>query len=107
MKTFVPFTKIIFTLALFTLISNGLNAQADLLQNGLSFKNPILQTAAATDRNVGAIYLFEDVATGVDARLVIDTLVNGAKVSKIDDNSSGLGYENALQPEVQSGNVIG
>jgi len=43
----------------------------------------------------------------VDALITIDSLVNGAKVNKIDDNSNGTGYKAAFQPAVQSGNFIG
>jgi len=43
----------------------------------------------------------------VDAIVKIDSLVNGAKVNKIDDNSNGTGYKDAFQPAVQSGNMIG
>jgi hypothetical protein len=107
MKTTVPFLKMFFMLVSLALVNNQIAAQSELLTNGLSFKNPVLETANNTDKKVGAVYLFEDVAQGIDARLRIDSLINGAKVSKIDDNTSGLGYEDALQPEVQSGNVIG
>jgi hypothetical protein len=98
-------------------LSNTISAQSgpggvsgstnDLLTKGLSFKTARLETNRNSDLKQGAVYLFEDVFTGVDARLKIDSLVNGAKVLKIDDNSNGLGYADALQPEVQSGNVIG
>ncbi|MBK9382819.1 MAG: hypothetical protein IPN39_16065 [Chitinophagaceae bacterium] len=38
-------------------------------------------------------YRFSDVTTKyVDAIVTIDSLVNGAKVNKIDDNSNGVGY---------------
>src|SRR5688572_3850128 len=110
MKTFVPFIKLVCVIALavsFLPVNAQSGGESELLTNGLKFKNPILQTASSTDLNVGAIYLFEDVATGVDARLRIDSLINGARVRKIDDNSNGLGYKDALQPEIRSGNVIG
>jgi hypothetical protein len=118
MKTIVPSTKMIFALALtLSVLGNTLFAQSGpgggpgsgqaLLRNGLSFKNPRLLTSSSTNLKQGAIYLFEDVFTGVDAKLSIDTLVNGATIVKIDDNSGGLGYEDALQPEIKSGNVIG
>ncbi|MEO5563811.1 MAG: T9SS type A sorting domain-containing protein [Chitinophagaceae bacterium] len=121
MKTFVPFMKLVCVLLTAVLSGNvvaqsgpggGSNNNANpsndyLLSNGLSFKNPSLETANTTDLKKGAVYLFEDVKAGVDARLKIDSLVNGAKVIKIDDNSNGLGYKDALQPEIQSGNVIG
>lgn len=119
MKTFVPFTKTICTVAVAVLmltasfgqtgtgnVNSGGQGQ-DLLSNGLSFKSPRLLTGSTTALKVGAIYQFDDVMIGIDARLKIDSLINGAKVLKIDDNSGGLGYQDALQPEVQSGNVLG
>jgi Secretion system C-terminal sorting domain len=69
--------------------------------NGLVFKNPSLKTG--TDLKKGATYLFKTVTTGVDAIVSIDDLVNGASVKKIDDNSGGLGFIDAFQPEVQIG----
>ena len=79
----------------------------DLLTSGLKFSSYTLETASTTNLKKGAIYLFSNVISGVDARLKIEDLVGGAKVTQIDDNSNGLGYKDALQPEIQSGNVIG
>lgn len=130
MKTFVPFKTILnCAVALAVLAgSNDLFAQSgsgggngngnngngngnsgsDLLTNGLKFdKNPTRETSSATHLKAGAVYLFEDVAPDTDARLRIDSLVGGAKVITVDDNSANVGYKNALQPEVQSGNIIG
>ncbi len=73
--------------------------------NSLNFDNPQLQSG--TDLQVGAKYLFANVESNVDAVVQIDSLVNGAKINKIDDNSNGQGYKEAFQPAVQSGNVIG
>ncbi len=67
---------------------------------GLIFKNP--QLISGTDLQRNAVYLFQNVATGTDARVSIDSLVNGAEVRKIDDNTAGVGYINALQPEVRT-----
>lgn len=72
---------------------------------GLKFDNP--QLVSGSDLKVGAKYLFSNVDNNVDAIISIDSLVNGAKVNKIDDNSNGTGYKDAFQPAVQSGNVIG
>ena len=72
---------------------------------GLKFDN--YQLISGTDLKAGAKYLFSNVDNNVDAVISIDSLVNGAKVSKIDDNSNGTGYKDAFQPAVQSGNVIG
>ena len=71
--------------------------------NGLVFKNPSLQSG--NDLKLGAIYLFKNVTTSVNATVSIDALVNGATVKKIDDNSGGLGFEDAFQPEVQIGKL--
>src|SRR5689334_3300946 len=117
MKTFVPFMKLVSAVVITVFLSSSAVTQSgpgggpgsgkDLLSSGLKFNNAKLETASSTDLQKGAIYLFKDVTPGVDARLKIDSLVNGAKVIKIDDNSAGLGYKDALQPEVQSGNLIG
>lgn len=66
---------------------------------GLVFKNPTLQSGSAN--SVNAVYRFKDVTTDVDAKVKIDSLVNGAQLNKIDDNSGGLGYLDALQPEIR------
>ena len=117
MKTFVPLMKLVSAVVITVFLSAAAVAQSgpgggpgngkDLLKSGLKFVNPTLETARTTDLKKGAIYLFEDVRDGVDARLRIDSLVGNAKITKIDDNSNGLGYKEALQPEIQSGNVIG
>ena len=54
---------------------------------------------------VGAVYKYEGVTPGVDALLKIDSLIGGATVVKVDDNTGGLGYIEGLQPEVRSGAV--
>lgn len=69
----------------------------------LVFKSPTLKSGAALQK--GAVYLFKDVSTGVDATISIDDLVNGATIKKIDDNSGGLGYTDAFQPEIQTGGL--
>ncbi len=75
------------------------------LANGLRFDN--YQLISGTNLQAGAEYLFSNVDTNTDAIVKIDSLVNGAKVNKIDDNSNGTGYKDAFQPAVQSGGVIG
>lgn len=119
MKTFVPFVKFVSAVVITVFLSTSAVAQTgtgntnsggagnDLLNSGLKFSNPRLETASTTNLKKGAVYLFEGVLTGVDARLKIDSLVGGARVTQIDDNTNGLGYRDALQPEIQSGNVIG
>lgn len=75
------------------------------LTGGLNFQNP--QLISGTDLQVGAQYRFASVNDTTDAVVIIDSLVNGAKVNKIDDNSNGTGYKNAFQPAVQTGNTVG
>lgn len=72
---------------------------------GLKFDN--YQRTSGTDLQVGAKYLFQNVDNNVDAEISVDSLVNGAKLNKIDDNSNGTGYKEAFQPAVQSGSVAG
>jgi hypothetical protein len=89
MKTFLPFLTAL-------LISTALFAQNT---PGLVFKNPTLDSGNAL--KVKSVYLFKSVATGTHAKIRIDSAVNGAKLKKIDDNSAGLGYLNAFQPEIE------
>ena len=127
MKTFVPFLKFVSAVFITVFLSSSAVAQSgsggvsgsgtgntnsggtgnDLLTSGLKFSNPTLLTASTTNLKKGAIYLFSSVMTGVDAQVKIEDLVGGAKVTQIDDNSNGLGYKDAFQPEIQSGNIIG
>lgn len=73
--------------------------------NGLQFDN--YSILSGSPLQLGAKYLFINVKNNVDAVISIDSLVNGAKVNTIDDNSNGTGYKEAFQPAVQSGGVIG
>lgn len=87
-------------LCVFTVLFNlSVSAQAVSGSNGLVFTNPTL--ISGTHLTKGAVYRFQNVITNVNATVRIDTLVGGAEVKKIDDNASGLGYENAFQPEVK------
>ncbi|HET6995336.1 MAG TPA: hypothetical protein VFI06_10165, partial [Chitinophagaceae bacterium] len=94
MKTFVRLTLLVIVL----FVSANSYSQTN---QGLVFKNPTLTTALSTDLKAGAVYLFKGVKSKVNATIKIDSLVNGAKVNKIDDNSGGLGYTNAFQPEIK------
>ncbi|NOT51956.1 MAG: T9SS type A sorting domain-containing protein [Chitinophagaceae bacterium] len=105
MKTFVPFKKSILKFSFFAatvLCTSVANSQS---VPSLKFDNPVLQSGTALQ--AGATYLFSNVQNNVDAVVSIDSLINGAKINKIDDNSNGLGYKDAFQPAVQSGGVIG
>ncbi len=67
--------------------------------------SPVL--VSGTDLLVGATYKYEGVAPGIDAIVKIDSLVGGATVTKVDDNTGGLGYVEAFQPEVKPGPFAG
>ncbi|MGC4037664.1 MAG: T9SS type A sorting domain-containing protein [Chitinophagaceae bacterium] len=89
---------------IFLFFVSALNAQSiGGSVNGLVFKNPTLNSGK--DLEKGAVYLFKNVTTGTNATVTITDLVNGASVKKIDDNSGGLGYTDAFQPEVQIGKI--
>jgi len=64
----------------------------------LGFGKPKLISGKAL--KVGAVYRFDEIMPNVYALLSIDSLVNGAQVDDIDDNSTGVGYADALQPRV-------
>lgn len=89
------------TLLLLTalVLNQALSAQYN---QGLVFKNPTLDSGQAL--KVKSVYLFKSVTTGTHARIKVDSAVNGAKLVKIDDNSGGLGYLNAFQPEIEINN---
>lgn len=114
MKTTVRLQKTVFTCVLgLSLFAISLSAKAQSgpgggssnLSNGLKFDS--YTHVPGADLTVGAKYIFSNVTDNVDALVRIDSLVNGAKVDKIDDNSNGTGYKDAFQPAVKSGNVIG
>jgi hypothetical protein len=87
---------------------SGNQTTSDVLNSGLNFSStPRIQTSSTTDKKVGAIYLVEDVAPGIDAKIKIDSLVNGARVMQVDDNGNGVGYKGAFQPEIRTGGNIG
>lgn len=113
MKTISSFKKTAFGILLFThafLAATSVNGQIGL--GGASapnyrFEDPQLQTAPSTDLKAGAMYLFSNVDNNVDAIVSIDSLVNGATINKIDDNSNGTGFKEAFQPAVKAGNIAG
>lgn len=93
---------------LIAVTASGVLTQAQslpVLSDGLKFES--FQHISGTNLEVGAVYRFASVSANVDALVTIDSLINGAKVNKIDDNSNGTGYKAAFQPAVQSGNFIG
>lgn len=109
MKTIVPLKQsLVKFVLLIAVTASGVLTQAQslpVLSEGLKFES--FQHISGTNLEVGAVYRFASVTTNVDALVKIDSLVNGAKLNKIDDNSNGTGYKAAFQPAVQSGNFIG
>lgn len=102
MKTFLPFKKTMLLVIAAISFGQSLMAQSEL-SNGLNFTNPQLRTASYTNKKVGAVYLFSNVGNGIDATVTVDSLVNGASIDEIDDNSQGTGYREAFQPAIKSG----
>jgi Secretion system C-terminal sorting domain len=107
MKTFVPFTKFTCSvIALFVSLITGVAfAQSTVKAVTYSFSGPTLQSGS--DLNVGAVYLFKNVTTGVDAKLRVDATVNGARLVDIDNNDGIYGYKEQIQPVVETGNATG
>lgn len=65
----------------------------------LSFTNATLQSG--TPLQQGAVYKFTNIKTGVDAFVTIQSLMNGAMVTNI-DQFGGVGYDGGFQPIVSS-----
>ena len=116
MKTFllsINYRKFLVLVTLFlitgmaTMAQSGLGGVSGNLKNGLKFENPQLVGVGGNDLQLNAEYFFSSVNDTTDAIVRIDSLVNGAKANKIDDNSSGVGYKTAFQPAVQNGNSSG
>ncbi|MDX1954676.1 MAG: T9SS type A sorting domain-containing protein [Chitinophagaceae bacterium] len=112
MKTIVPTRMLSFIVAVLatvlttsTISGQTVSTSSELLTNGLRFENYSVLSGNPGDE--GTVYSFPDVFTDVDATVTIDSLVNGARVNNIDDNSNGLGYRGAFQPYIRSGGVIG
>lgn len=80
-------------LVLSIFLSRKAFAQADL-----SFKNGTLKSAANTDKKVGAVYLFKNVKSGVDATVTYVAITSGLTVVTVDDPS---GYDEAIQPTLR------
>ncbi len=111
MKTIVPHNRLINGLLLIAavlLFSFNLHAQTVVSTNSkLNFSaDPVL--IAGTNNKAGAIYKYENVAPGLDAIVSIDSLVGGATINTIDDNTlKNGGYIEGLQPQITSGPSIG
>ncbi len=68
--------------------------------------NPVL--IAGTDKQAGAKYLYKGVYPGIDVVVTVDSIVGGAVLNTVDDNTgSNGGFREAFQPEITSGSVKG
>ncbi len=92
MKTIVPSKKVLLVVLLTT------SLRFAFADDHLIFTNPNL--VSGTPLELNAVYRFDNVMTNVYALVSIDSLINGATVADIDDNSSGAGYTDALQPRI-------
>jgi hypothetical protein len=98
MKTFLSFKQNFVRLMLFVVMTaSGLLTQAQTSQ-GLIFNGYVIESGV--DKQVGVVYRFNNVATNTDALVALDSLINGAQLSDIDETSTGLGYDNAFQPRI-------
>ena len=89
-KIFKPAQVLFFALLLITTYTNA----------QLKFKNLVLESG--TDKAAGAVYRAKSVYTNIDALVRIDSLVNGSTILDI-DQTGGIGYDDALQPQIKSG----
>jgi hypothetical protein len=65
-----------------------------IFSQNYSFTNPTLDSGSAL--SVGAVYLFKNVATNVDARIKVTGMSGGITLTSIDDSSTG--FKKAFQP---------
>lgn len=98
MKT--NFTRIYFITGLLFLTSFFLPVES-IAQPDYDFRNPVL--LSGTDKQIGAVYLFSNVKTGVDARVTITDISPGMTVVDLD---AGSGYPEALQPTITANSHI-
>lgn len=112
MKTILPHDNLLinslFLLVAVLLSSLTLNAQTGVTGNtDLDFSaNPVL--IAGTARQAGAKYQYQNIAPGTDAIVSIDSLVGGATINTIDDNTGkNGGYTEGFQPQITSGPAVG
>lgn len=86
--------KYVILLAIITFFSNSFVKAQTIPQ--LKFRQPHL--IAGVNGQIGATYNFENVVPGINAKITIEKIVNGAVLKNIDDST--LGYYNAWQPTV-------
>jgi Secretion system C-terminal sorting domain len=72
-----------------------ISSLAAFCQPDYDFKNSVL--VSGTDKQIGAVYLFKDVKSGVDATVTIKNITGGVTLNNID---GGSGYKEALQPVI-------
>ncbi|WP_462254541.1 T9SS type A sorting domain-containing protein [Ferruginibacter sp.] len=102
MKTNSTLKCILFTLiTIFSLSFTAVNAQC--VAPAMVWKNAVLTSGTAGQP--GAAYKFPSVTPGVDAMVYLQSLVGGATLTSIDDNT--YGYSAAWQPVVKTPAVIG
>jgi hypothetical protein len=92
-------TKVIIALS-FMLSVFSMQTKAQCVPPSMTFNSPVL--ISGTDGQIGAVYLFSNVTTGIDAHVEILDLVGGAALWEI-DNTTGVGYYDAFQPYVVAG----
>ena len=78
------------------LILSFISSVTAFCQPDYDFRNPVL--ISGTDKQTGAVYLFQNVKPGVDATVIIKDITGGITLNDIDGPS---GYTEALQPVLQ------
>jgi len=68
----------------------------------MTWKNAVLHSGTANQ--VNSVYKFSNVTAGIYALVKVEKLINGAKLTSIDDNT--YGYEAAWQPVVKTPTTI-
>ncbi len=82
-----------FVYVMMVVFSYTASAQPDYI-----FKTGALQTAPATDKQVGARYLYTGVKPGINATVTITALSSGMTLTEVDGTSSG--HLDAFQPVI-------
>ncbi len=79
----------------FVLLFSLIISTTAFCQPDYDFRNSVL--VSGTDKQIGAVYLFKNVKTGVDATVTIKNITGGVTLNNIDGAS---GYAEALQPVI-------
>ena len=102
MKTnFTPKCTLLTLITFFSLSFTAINAQC--VAPAMVWENAVLTSGTAGQP--GAVYKFPSVTPGVDAMVYLQSLVGGATLTSIDDNT--YGYSAAWQPVVRTPSVMG